>query len=121
MGLGELINRTDSGTFVPEVALIPANPTASPCGHAVYIRVYCSAASTLPGSGVQVSFTWNDPAGNPQEHDTIISLDAMGFSSIPEIFVISLGVGEGVNIQATEVGDGEFTAEYAYQTLFYFP
>lgn len=97
------------------------NPVLQPGAMAIYVRVYCSAASTIPGSGVQASFTWNDASGNPQEHDTVISLDTLGTSSIPESFMVSLAANpEQPMLQATIAGDGEFTIEYANATLYQF-
>lgn len=117
--LNDLDARVDTASFAPE-AVGMSNPTALPCALAVYVRVYCSAASTLPGSGVQVTLSWTDPAGTPQEHDTIISLDILGNSSIPEIFLASLPTNGPVLLSATEVGDGEFTVEYGIGTLMAF-
>lgn len=116
-GREEITNRVGTASFVPEVPLLPANPGIAPCALLVYIRVHCTAASTIPGSGVQVSFTWNDDAATPQQHDTIIGLDTFGVSSIPELFLAVLGVGEPILMQAALVGNGEFTIEYSLGML----
>lgn len=110
--LGDLLYRSDSATFPVEVAACGGNPGTLPSALLMYVRVHCTAASTIPGSGVQASFTWLDDAGTPQQHDTIISLDTLGTSSIPETFLTLLGIGEPLNIQATVAGDGSFTIEY---------
>lgn len=104
--------RNGSATFPVEISAFGTNGALSPSAIMVYVRVHCTAASTIPGSGVQASFTWNDDASTPQQHDTIISLDTLGTSSIPETFLALLGVAEPLNIQATVVGDGSYTIEY---------
>lgn len=119
MALGDLQYRIDTASFPDELWSIGSNPYPAAAAFPVYIRVFCSAASTIPGSGVQVTWTWNDPSGAPQSHDTIISLDTLGTSSVPEIFLACLAPNpEPLNFRATLVGDGEFTIEYAMQSIF---
>src|SRR6185295_15276468 len=76
----------------------------------LHIHTYCYAASTSPGSAVQVDIAWDDGNG-PQGDTIVIGLDALTSQDIRDIPMWT-GYGTTVTMAATLIGDGQFGIEW---------
>lgn len=111
MALTSLQHSNNSANLAAYDILGNASPDGASMSE-VFIRVECSAASTAPGSGVQVSLKWNDGT-TAQQDDTIIGLDTLGTSSPPKKVQMWTGLGTTVTLEGNLTGDGHYAIDWA--------
>jgi hypothetical protein len=77
-------------------------------------HVYCSQASTAPGSAVQVDVSWTDD-GVPMVENIIIGLDALTSKDVRTIDIWA-DWNTDIQLTATLIGDGQFGIDWEDHT-----